>query len=81
MSAQVVEKMVARDGIEPSTRGFSGRAPFMSHPPDPVGLFIGNLLLITNYFATFGSDLSCFLPVIRNRFRVGGVGFGLGDRA
>lgn len=71
MSAQVIEKMVARDGIEPSTRGFSGRATDSAYIYESMGLSLEKLLPITPDFSRFRYLFARFMGVIRNTKRVG----------
>lgn len=69
MSAQVIHFMVARDGIEPSTRGFSGRATEFAHRPDRVQVFRLRMLPIPASLLSFGYLFARFLSVVRNTNR------------
>lgn len=71
MISQVIDWMVARDGIEPSTRGFSGRATDSAYIYEWVGLSLEKLLPITPVFGRFRYLFDRFPGVIRNTKRVG----------
>lgn len=74
MISQVIDCMVARDGIEPSTRGFSGRATDSAYIYEWAVISLEKLLPITLFLGPFRYLFARFLSVIRNTKRVGRYG-------